>query len=96
MHASMNRNEIKEAVSNLRHGDINKWNIKQRVTKKPLPMFIVELKQNKNTKSFYEVKYLLHCQIIFEPSRLSARYLSAQNASSMAILKHIVDKVLGV
>lgn len=43
--------------------------IKQRGIKKPLPFFIVELKQNEDNKLIYEIKSLLHYRIIFEPPR---------------------------
>lgn len=73
MHPSLN--EIKEALFDLGHNVTNMWNIKQRGTKKPLPIFVVELKQNENNKLTYETKTLLHCRISFEPPRFKREIL---------------------
>lgn len=69
MHYSTNPDDIKSALEKLGHSVTNVWNIKQRVTKKPLPIFIVDLKQNTNNKTIYEVKSLLQCSIIIELPR---------------------------
>lgn len=69
MHPSTCIDDIKEALEALEHECTNIWNIKQYKTKNPLPMFIVELKQKDNNKSIYDIKYLLHCKIVFEPPR---------------------------
>lgn len=69
MHPSTDPEEIKEALNDLGHTCTNIWNIKQRNTKKPLPMFIVELLPNDNNKRIYDVKSLLHCIVHFEPPR---------------------------
>ncbi|XP_036347858.1 putative uncharacterized protein DDB_G0271606, partial [Rhagoletis pomonella] len=37
--------------------------------KKPLSMFIVELKANPNNKEIYDIKYLFTTKIVFEPPR---------------------------
>lgn len=69
MHPSTDPEEIKTALYDIGHTSTNIWNIKQRNTKKPLPLFIVELKTNPNNKSIYEVKSLMNCIITFEPPR---------------------------
>lgn len=69
MHPSTDTNEIKRELSDLGHCVTNIWNIKQRVSKKPLPIFIVDLKQNSNNKLIYDIKSLMHCRIFFEPPR---------------------------
>lgn len=43
MHPSIDVGKIKIALDKLGHTAINIWNIRQRITKRPLPMFIVEL-----------------------------------------------------
>lgn len=69
MHPSTEIAEIKTALGELSHTTNNIWNIKQRITKKSLPIFIIELKPNNNNKDIYEIKSLLHCRITFEPPR---------------------------
>lgn len=69
MHPSTDPEDIKEALSLLEHECTNIWNVKRRITKEPLPMFTVELKQKENNKSVYDIKSLLHCRVIFEPPR---------------------------
>ncbi|KAH9638226.1 hypothetical protein HF086_017318 [Spodoptera exigua] len=54
MHPSTNPEEIKAALNEIGHTSTNIWNIKQRTTKKPLPLFIIELKTNHNNKCIYE------------------------------------------
>lgn len=69
MHPSTNVEDIKAALLELGHETVNIWNMKQRITKTPLHMFIVELSPQQNNKEIYNVKSLLHCRIIFEPPR---------------------------
>lgn len=69
MHPSMDTNDIKTQLNEQGHIVTNIWNIKQRSTKKPLPIFIIELKPQTNNKLIYDIKRLLNCNIYFEPPR---------------------------
>lgn len=69
MHFSTPVADIKAEIEQLGHEVVNISNIKQRTTKKPLPMFWVNLKQNVNNKDIYQVIYLLNTKISFEPPR---------------------------
>lgn len=69
MHPSTDIEELKKSMADLGHNCTNIWNIKQRTSKKPLPMFIVEVESNPNNKSIYNIKSLLNCRISFEPPR---------------------------
>ncbi|CAG4981216.1 unnamed protein product [Colias eurytheme] len=69
MHPSADPEDIKEALEDIGHTSTNIWNIKQKVTKKPLPLFIIELKTKPNNKHIYEVKTLMNCIVSFEPPR---------------------------
>ncbi|KAJ8708360.1 hypothetical protein PYW07_010485 [Mythimna separata] len=60
LHASTDLTELSQALLDLGHECVNTWNIKQRKTKKPLPMFIVELKPSDNNKSIYQQKEPTH------------------------------------
>lgn len=51
------------------------------MTKKPLPLFYIDLKQSPENKQIYNTKYLLNCSIIFEapkPKRLIPQCASCQ------------------
>lgn len=67
MHYSTNPEDISEALAAIGHTAVNVHNIKQRVTKKPLSMFLIELATNENNKKIYDVDLLLHQKVIFEP-----------------------------
>lgn len=69
LHPSTNPEEIKQALKDAGHDATNVWNIKQRATKQPLHMFIVEIAPKSNNKNIYDIQYLLHCRIKFEPPR---------------------------
>lgn len=51
------------------HKVTNIWNVKQRITKKSLPMHFIEVESKDNNKDIYNIKSLLHCRVIFEPPR---------------------------
>jgi hypothetical protein len=67
MHPSTDVHELQTAIEELGHKVNNIWNIKQRATKKPLPIFYVELVPDSSNKQIYDTKYLLQCRITFEP-----------------------------
>ena len=47
----------------------NIWNIRQRVSKNPLPLFEIDLKIQDNNHELYSIKHLMHCRVSFEPPR---------------------------
>lgn len=59
--------DLKDSINAHGHIVTNIWNVKQRGTKKPLPMFYVEIKPDSNNKQIYNIKHLLQCKINFEP-----------------------------
>ena len=69
MHPSVNQDELTEELNEMGHHVTNIWNVKHRVTKAPLPMFMIELSPNSNNKNIYDIRHLLHCRISFEPPR---------------------------
>ena len=66
MHPSTDLDELREEINKCGHNVTNIWNIKQRTTKKPLPLFFVELEPNSNNKDIYKITSLLQCKIKFE------------------------------
>lgn len=69
IHHSTNVDEIKQALEELHHIPNNIWNIKNSKTKKPLPMFFVDLQPSPNNKDVYNIRSLLNCKIEVEPPR---------------------------
>lgn len=69
IHPSTCTDDIKEALAERGHITTNIWNIKDRTTKRPLPIFVIELQANNNNKDIYNIKDLLHCCVIFEEPR---------------------------
>ena len=50
IHTSMDLNNIKQGLKDKEHEVMNIWNVKQRVTKKPLPIHFVDIKPSGNNK----------------------------------------------
>ena len=69
MHPSTDTEEIKQALEELHHKPNNIWNVKNSRTKKPLPMFFIDLQPSPNNKDIYSIRSLLNCQIEIEPPR---------------------------
>ena len=69
IHPSVDLSDLKSELKNLGHEVCNVWNIKHRITKNPLPLFMVELLPNASNKHIYDIQYLMHCKVVFEPPR---------------------------
>ena len=69
IHPSTDVDEIKAELLDRRHKVSNRYNIKHREIKLPLPLFIVEIEQNNNNKHIYSIKGLLNNRVVFEPPR---------------------------
>jgi hypothetical protein len=69
LHYSTNTEDIQAELGKLGHTVTNVWNIKQARTNIPLPMFFVELKPAQNNKDIYNVEFLYHCKVKFEPPK---------------------------
>jgi PAX-interacting protein 1 len=67
MHHSTDTKEISEALSLKNHMVRNINIIRERLTKKPLSMFYIELEPKGNNKDIYNVDTLLQCRVKFEP-----------------------------
>ena len=62
IHPSVDTNEIEK----LGHKVVRISNIQQRETKKPLPLFFIELETNDNNKDIYKIDKLLNSIVCFE------------------------------
>ena len=61
--------DLKAELKNLGHDVFNIWNVKHRVSKIPLPLFMVAFFSNVSNKYIYVIQYFLHCKVAFEASR---------------------------
>lgn len=57
LHHSTSIEELKLEIEQKGHTVKNIYNIKQKITKKPLPLFILELEQKPNNKTIYSIEY---------------------------------------
>ena len=66
IHHSVDLDELKFELQTLGHEVTNISNIKHRVTKNPLSLFFVDLKQKENNKEIYNVNRLMNSIVKFE------------------------------
>uniref|UniRef100_A0A1B0CRN6 Putative nucleic-acid-binding protein from transposon x-element n=1 Tax=Lutzomyia longipalpis TaxID=7200 RepID=A0A1B0CRN6_LUTLO len=66
LHHSVDHEELKKELLEQGHTVINLFNVRHRVTKKPLPMFYVNLAPKENNKDIYSITKLMSCVIKFE------------------------------
>ena len=67
IHHSVDLDELKFELQTLVHEVTNLINIRHRVTKNPLSLFFVDLKQKGNNKEIYNVNRLMNSIVKFEP-----------------------------
>lgn len=66
MHPSTDTDEITRELEKLGHTVQSIANVKHRTTKRPLPMFYVNLQKKDNNKMIYQITRLMHCVIEFQ------------------------------
>lgn len=69
MHPNIELNMLKSSIEEFGHTVIGITNIKQRITKNPLPLFFVDIKPSENNKEIYNITRLANLLIKFEPPR---------------------------
>jgi hypothetical protein len=67
MHHSTDTKDIAEELLKKNHKVRHIHNMLERVTKNPLPMFMVELEPKNNNRDIYDIDVLLQCIVTFEP-----------------------------
>lgn len=67
MHHTTDIDVLKDEIQQQGHIVTNICNIRQRGTKKPLPLFFIELKQGHNNQDIYKVERLMNSRVKFEP-----------------------------
>ena len=70
IHHSADIDELKTELSKLGHEVINVSNIRHRVTKDPLSLFFIDLKQKPNNKEIYNTSRLMNAIVKFEPPQI--------------------------
>lgn len=66
MHHSVEIESIKKEIESHGHTVLNIINMRQRITKKPLSLFSVDLRPGENNKNIYLIEYLLNTKVKFE------------------------------
>uniref|UniRef100_A0A1B0DEN7 Pre-C2HC domain-containing protein n=1 Tax=Phlebotomus papatasi TaxID=29031 RepID=A0A1B0DEN7_PHLPP len=66
LHHSIDAEEIKAALAEKGHTVVNVHNVKHRVTKKPLPIFFINLAPKNNDREIFNISTLLNCVVKFE------------------------------
>lgn len=61
--------ELKHDIEKHGHTVLQITNIRQQGTKKPLPLFFVDLKTNENNKEIYKIEFLLNDKVKVEPPK---------------------------
>ena len=67
IHHSVDLDELKFELQNLGHEVTNISNIKHRISKNPLSLFFIDIKQKGNNKEIYNVNRLMNSIVKFEP-----------------------------
>lgn len=67
LHQTTDITDLKKEIEDLGHTVVNICNIRQRGTKKPLPLFYVELCPGDNNKDIYDVEFLMRSKVKVEP-----------------------------
>jgi len=75
--------DIKQAINDLGHEVTNIWNVKHQTTKKPLPLFFIELKQ-RTTRRF--IRLTLSFGVIF-----TSKPLVRKEQSHNALIASVTD-----
>ena len=67
IHHSVDLDDLKFELQKLGHEVTNISNIRHRVTKNPLSLFFIDIKQKENNKEIYNVNRLMNSIVKFEP-----------------------------
>ena len=70
IHHSADIDELKTELSKLGQEVINVSNIRHRITKDPLSLFFIDLKQKSNNKEIYNTSRLMNAIVKFEPPQI--------------------------
>lgn len=67
LHSTVPTDEIKQEIEKTGHKVRNIMNIRDRISKLPLPLFYVDLEPKDNNKDIYKLQYISNMKITIEP-----------------------------
>jgi hypothetical protein len=67
MHYCIDLEKLTQEIENHGHKVRNVWNIKNRVSGRPLSLFFVDLEPDDSSKEIYDITYLQNVRMQFEP-----------------------------
>jgi hypothetical protein len=93
IHHSANLDELKYELQNLGPEVTNISNIRHRITKIPLSLFCVDLKQKPNNKEIYNIYLLMNSVIKFEPSFTKKERVQCKRCQRYGTRKNIATAI---
>ncbi|GBP27302.1 Probable RNA-directed DNA polymerase from transposon BS [Eumeta japonica] len=87
LHSSEDTTEIKEILKENGHEVRQIVNVRHRTSKEPLPLFYVDLEPKSNNRDIFNLKYLNHMKVTFEPPYKKKKSSSAKGAKGLVIPK---------
>lgn len=82
MHFSTDVSEIKSAIEDHGFQVRNVINMRQRISKTPLSMFLVDIEPNPANKNIFNIEYLLNAKITFEPPRKTTEIVQCKKCQN--------------
>ena len=67
-------------------------NIKNRITKEPLPLFFVDLEPSEDNKHIYNIRYMLNTKIKIEPPKTIKQILQCTRCQSFNYKKQYCNR----
>lgn len=92
IHPSTDLEAIKLNLLEKGHEVTNIWNCKSRQTKKELPIFFLDLKQNANNKEIYKIKLFMNNVVNFEAPRPNKEVLQCTRCQNFGHSKNFCHK----
>ena len=92
IHHSTEIESIKEEIESHGHKVRNIVNMRQKITKKPLSLFAVELEPADNNKSIYTIEYLLNMKIKFEVPHYNREIPQCTNCQTYGHTKNFCSR----
>ena len=93
MHPSVDINDLKTEIETFNHKVIKISNIRNRITKTPLPLFYIEIEVKNNNKEIYNITRLLNTVVSFEPPRKKRDIPQCLNCQEFGHTKNYCFKI---
>ncbi|GBP66444.1 Nucleic-acid-binding protein from transposon X-element [Eumeta japonica] len=93
LHSSEDTTEIKEILKENGHEVRQIVNVRHQTSKEPLPLFYVDLEPKSNNRDIFNLKYLNHMKVTFEPPYKKKKSSSAKGAKGLVIPKSVSQTI---